>query len=82
MKLSRELAQATRRFADGQSDRLADVPSVRAVLLSVTSTAGGLFLSWRGATVQATPCASYTPGVGDWVLCLLVDDQLIAVDRI
>lgn len=79
---SRELQRAARRFADAQTDRLAAMPSVRAALCTVSSTTGGLFVSWRTGTYQATSkCASYTPGVGDRVLCLLIDDQLVVVDQ-
>lgn len=80
--MSRQLNGAARAFADAGSARLGEVPSVRAVVLSVTSTTGGLSLSWRGATVQASRCAAYTPTVGDRVLCLVVDDQVVVLDRI
>lgn len=80
--MSRLLNDAARAFADAGSAQLADIPTVRAVVLSVTSTTGGLFLSWRGADVSAKRCASFTPTVGDRVLCLVVQDQLVVLDRI
>lgn len=80
--MNRLLDQAARAFADQATQQLRDIPSVRAVVLSVTSTTGGLFLSWRGATVSAKRCASFTPAAGDRVLCLVVQDQIVVIDQI
>lgn len=80
MTLSRELAQASRRFADKQSDRLADLPGLRGTFLTISSVTGGVFVSWRGGDYQvAKVLPSYTPGVGDRVLVLIIDDQLVVV---
>lgn len=89
---SRVLAQAARRFADGHSDRWAEIPRDRLLILSVTAvnptgSPGGnavITLTWRGRDVQAADyCASYTtPTVGDRVICVLVSDQLVVLDRL
>lgn len=88
--LSREIARAAGRLADQQSDRLADVPTTRAVIATVTTVTAGaapggnalVKVTWRGQELTAASyLASYTPSVGQRVLCLLIDNQLIVVDK-
>ena len=86
------LAVVARRFADQTSDRINGVPADSLWVLSVTAvevgaSAGGnavVTLSWRGSSITANDyCASYTPTVGDRVLCaLLSDHQLVVIDRL
>lgn len=73
---SRELDRAARQWADQQTDRLSEVPSVRAVYVSITSITGGVFFEWRTGTYQAAAVnVAYTPAVGDRVLVLMIDNQ-------
>lgn len=85
---SRELAQAARRFADRNSARLADVAGARLIITTVqTVTVGGasdgnalVTVLWRGQEITTAGYpASYTPTVGDRVLCALVESQLLVV---
>lgn len=85
MTLSRELGLAARRFADQQSDRLADVPvsrHIRATVATVTEGAAVdgnavVQVTWRGAVLTVSDYPdSYTPVVGHRVLCVLVDGLL------
>lgn len=82
--VSRELARAARLFADQQSGRLADLPTMRGVIGTLTAVAGGdVTVSWRGSELAASAvAASYTPTVGDRVICLLTDNQLVVLDRL
>lgn len=81
--VSRELARAARQFADQQSERLADLPTVRHLVVDVTAVSGAtVTVTWRTKTLTGTALASYTPAAGDRVLCVLVDNQLIVIDRI
>lgn len=81
---SRRLAQAARRNADQQSALLAFAPSVllHATVTTVTPGAarGGtaaVSVTWRGQQILVNGYnAGYTPGVGDRVLCGVVDNQL------
>jgi hypothetical protein len=75
------LAQAIRRSADQDSDLLADVPSVQAFFATVVSVnSPKLTLSWRGSVIPGRHGASYTPGVGDWALFLIINNQPCAID--
>lgn len=81
---SRAVARIARQFKDQQTDQIADVPSVRAMLATVTAVSGGtVTVSWRGSQLTAGGVlASYTPAVNDRVLAFLVDNQLIVIDLI
>ena len=88
--MSRALQQAARRFADGQSDRLAAVPSARLILATVANVIPGnsedgnatVSVTWRGEDLEVSSYGStYTPAVGHRVLCALVESQLIIFDR-
>ena len=89
--MNRDLAVAVRRFADRNSERLADVSSMRAIVATVSAVVVGgspggnalVTVSWRGAVLTANGYhASYTPTVGDRVECHLIDDQLIVIDKL
>lgn len=81
--MKRELATAARRFADANSERLADAARTGTVLATVASV-GPLQVTWRGGTVPAAGYGStYTPAVGHRVICAITDDdQLIVIDHI
>lgn len=81
---SRELARAARRFADQQTSRLSELPSLRGAVATVTAVSGAtVTVSWRGGSLTATAVgASYTPAAGDRVLCLLIDSQLVVIDQL
>jgi hypothetical protein len=77
---SREVDRAARQWADAQQAQLAAVPSLRGFAATVAATSPAVTVTWRGADYTATRVLpSYTPGVGDRVLCLLVDDQLVVL---
>lgn len=79
--MNRRLAAAARKFADQQTDRLAQRPTEQ-FIATVTSTSP-LTVSWRGSSLTANGRhASYTPGVGDRVSCSLIDSQVIVQNRI
>lgn len=87
----RNVRRAAFRLADQQAARLAELPSLRAVIATVaTVTAGAspggnalVTVIWRGVELTAAGyLASYTPAVGDRVECHLIDNQLIVVDTI
>ena len=84
------LGAVTRAFADGLSDRLAEIPATRSFFATVsTATAGagpgGNYLvkvTWRGVEMTARSYnAAYTPAVGHRVLCQIIDNQLIVEGR-
>lgn len=88
--MTRALHQAARRFADGQSDRLAAVPTARLILATVANVIPGnsedgnatVTVTWRGEDIDVSSYGStYTPAVGHRVLCAYVDSQLIVIDR-
>lgn len=85
MTLSRELEAASRKFADRQTDRLADLPAARLMRATVDTVAPGaagdgnalVTVTWRGASLPVADYpSSYTPVVGNRVLCALVDSEL------
>src|SRR5690349_16289079 len=89
--VNRDLAVAVRRLPDRNSEPLADVPSMLAIVATVTAVVAGgspggnalVTVSWRGAALTANGYhASYTPTMGDRVECHLIDDQLIVTDVI
>lgn len=90
MTLSRELNQAVRRFADQNTDRLADQPTVRFLTTVTAVTAGGasdgnalVKVTWRGAELTVNGyAASYTPVVGHRVVCDYIDNQPIIAYRV
>jgi hypothetical protein len=76
----REVDRAARQWADAQQAQLAAVPSLRGFAATVATITPKVQVTWRGANYTATRVLpSYTPGVGDRVLCLLVDDQLVVL---
>lgn len=78
---SRNLAQAARRLADQQSDRIAALPNTQVLFLTVSALAP-VTVSWRGGDVVANAVgASYTPGVGDRVICLYDGLTLTVLDQ-
>lgn len=88
---SRLLEQAARRFADAQTDRLAELPGARQLIATVTDViaAGAadgnalVSVTWRGSTLVAAGYPdTYTPATGDRVKCSLVADQLLIDFRI
>jgi len=88
---SRALQQAAHRLADRQTARLAELPTLRAIVADVATVTPGaspggnalVTVVWRGAELTATAYhASYTPAPGDRVECHLIDDQLIVVDTL
>jgi len=79
------LARASRKLADQQTARLADVPASRMLRATVaTVTAGGagdgnalVTVTWRGQVLEVADYPdSYTPVVNHRVLCAVVDSQL------
>lgn len=91
MTLSRELARASRRFADQNTDRIAELPQGKPFMATVTDVVEGvspggwalITVSWRGETYRANGYAdNYTPVVGHRVRCELVDNQLLVNYRI
>lgn len=83
---SRPVARAARRLAEQQSDRFADVPASRRVVVSITAvTAGGaadgnalVKVKWRDKELTCKGYnRSYTPVVGHRVVCDVIDDQLL-----
>lgn len=89
MTLSRQLEQALRQSADQQSDQVAAIPADKLLILTVTAVTEGaspkgnavLEVDWGGADVPVTDyAAAYTPGVGDRVVCVHIDNQLIVLD--
>jgi hypothetical protein len=55
---------------------MADVQSVRATYVTITSITDGVFFSWRTGTYKAAAVnTAYTPAVGDRVLVLMIDNQ-------
>ena len=76
---SREVDRAARQWADAQAAQVAAVPSLRGFAATIATTSP-VTVTWKGSTYTATRVLpSYTPGVGDRVLCLLVDDQLVVL---
>lgn len=71
--MNRELATAVRRFADANSERIAEVPTIRFVATVVTTSP--LTISWRGSTFAADRNRNYTPVIGDRVMCDYTDSQ-------
>lgn len=92
MELSRQAGQVARRLADQTTDRLNGIPADSLWMLTVDSVVAGgspkgnavVSVRWRGGVVRAADyCASYTPAVGDRVLCAhLSDNQLVVIDRL
>jgi hypothetical protein len=84
MEMSRELAQASRRLADAQSARLAEVSKTRAAWATVVTVGPPATVSWRGATVTVSgKNAGYTPVVGDRVLLVADEnDQLVIAFKV
>jgi hypothetical protein len=77
---SREVDRAARQWADAQAAQVAAIPSLRGFAATVSAISPAVKVTWRGADYTATRVLpSYTPGIGDRVLCLLVDDQLVIV---
>ena len=75
----REVDRAARQWADAQTAQLASIPSLRGFAATISATSP-VTVTWKGADYQATRVLpSYTPGIGDRVLCLLVDDQIVVV---
>lgn len=73
---SREVDRAARQWADAQQAQIAASRGGK-FPATVTSTSP-VQVSWRGATITATKVLpSYTPGVGDRVMCEIVSDQLV-----
>lgn len=73
---SREVARAARRWADQHTSRLSEIPGLRGTYVTITSITGGVFFEWKTGTYQAAKVLpSYTPGVGDRVLMLMIDNQ-------
>jgi hypothetical protein len=76
----REVDRSARQWADAQQSQIAAVPSLRGFAATIAATSPSVTVTWRGASYTATRVLpSYTPGVGDRVLCLLVDDQLVVL---
>jgi hypothetical protein len=77
---AREVARAARRLADRNTDRLRDQP--RELFLAQVSaiSAGVTTVQWRGSDVTAAgKNAAYSPSVGDWVLCALVQNRAFVI---
>lgn len=80
--IGRAVADAARRLADQQTAALADVPTLRGFFATVVSVSGSsIVVKWRGINVTGRHLPSYTPAPGDWAFCLLVENQVLAVDR-
>lgn len=76
----REVDRSARQWADAQQAQISAVPSLRGFAATIAATSPSVTVTWRGAVYTATRVLpSYTPGVGDRVLCLLVDDQLVVL---
>jgi hypothetical protein len=60
----------------------ATVPGAWAMATVDSIDAGIVTVDWRGALVQAAHLDSYTPTVGDRVLCARVATQLVALGRL
>lgn len=87
---SRELARAARRFADANTDRLAEIPQDRDFFATVTTVVTGagpggnalVKVTWRGVELTVRSYnAAYTPDAGHRVRCSLVDNQLVIEGR-
>lgn len=78
-----KLDAAVRRFADANSERLADAAKGPVVWATVVSL-NPLTVTWRGGDVAAAGYGStYTPAVGHRVVCLYDDNnQLVVIDHI
>lgn len=77
-----DVSRAARRFADRQSERLAEVAPPPQFVATVTATSP-LSVSWRGRVLPvAGRNAAYTPAVGHRVKCVLLSDQLLIDYRI
>ena len=75
---SREVARAARQWAEAQQAQVAAVPATRTFHATVTATTPAVTVSWRGATIAATRVfPAYTPGVGDRVMCVIDNHQLV-----
>lgn len=80
--MNQQIARLARRNADQQTARLADLPTGRLFLATVTVTAP-LTVSWRGRQFTAAGAfTSYTPAITDRVLCALVDNQPVVLGQI
>lgn len=89
--MNRELATAARRFADANTARIAEVPSERLIVATVTDVAAGaapdgnalVTVTWRGSPCSVSGyLASYTPAEGHRVVCAYIDNQLIITGRV
>ena len=75
---SREVDRAARQWADAQQAQLAAATAREPFPATVTAISPDVQVSWRGATITARRVLpSYTPGIGDRVLCTIVSDQLV-----
>lgn len=76
--MNRELDFAVRRFADSNSDRIAEAAGAGGrVILTVTATSP-LTVLWLGENVVATgKSRDHTFVIGDRVVCDYIDNQLI-----
>lgn len=89
---SRLLADAARRFADHQSVRVAAAAASTGIeFATVDSVSAGaasdgnarVTVTWRGTSAVANGYVnSYTPRVGDRVVCANEGDQLVIVGKI
>lgn len=76
--MSRELDSAVRRFADSNSGRIAEAADAGGRIIVTVTVASPLTVLWRGESVVATgKSRDHTFGVGDRVVCDLIDNQLI-----
>ena len=89
--LRRATRKAARRLGEQTARLVADVPATRTLIATVKTVMANqasdgnavVLVSWRDSVLAANGYGStYTPVVGHRVLCLLVDGQLIVVDRV
>ncbi|MCU1617203.1 MAG: hypothetical protein JWO98_4743 [Frankiales bacterium] len=93
MALSRGTTQAARRFAEQQASRLRAIPANEIFMGTVATVTAGGAADGIAALVTVTPERgtdaltvnsypdSYTPGVGDPVLCVIAKSQLHILHR-
>jgi len=87
----RALQRATRRMAEANARLIAAVPTTQTIIATVKTVMTGqavdgnavVMVTWRDSVLVANGYGStYTPVVGHRVLCALVDNQLIVLDRL
>jgi hypothetical protein len=85
-ELPPELHAVAIRFADHMTERIADRPTTDflGTVAAWNAGTGVLTVNWRGSTtpLPAKRHAAYTPAVGDWVHCSVLDGQIIVQDRV